>query len=959
MNPQSLHDGLLALRRRAVAIGTAAAALYGLLAALALLLACMWLDLALDLPSGVRTLCGVAALALGIGLLGRLALAARQAGALASVARRVDQVANGRGQVLAGVDLMLHQQTYRGSAAIPATAATTAGLAQIAVERAAALASKVSAETAAPLRPLARPGGILASILLLAAIIALAAPRLASTQLLRFADPFGDHPPYSRVVFSVEPGDTKIVYGGGVEIRATAEGGTVENADLVLGGSQPGGAEEALPMFPEPGGKWRATVASVTEPVRYYVRTRGARSRKYGIEVITVPKLESVRFRITPPAYTNRPPYEGPLPQGGIAGLAGTKVELWASSNRPLSGGTLEFNPDAAAANPPTSAATSTAPSSTKSATQPAAPTPSSLALAPTSPRAAEATGSFVIGAAGKIRVKVTDVAGQASNETFAASVTVLPDERPFVRMTEPRPDSFATPDVTLPVALTGEDDYGVTRVQLYRSLNDSRSRPQDMPAPAPPPTRLPAAVGLPLAEYGLKPGDVIKLFGRVEDNDPAGAKGSESPVVVVRIISQEQMRRMQLTRDALDVLVSKYEQAARRMEAMDAEIQKLIEQAAKLDPDSQLDAEKMKQIKEMAEKLQEAAEAVKKSAKDDLPFDLDKHLTKQLDDAAKQLDYNASDFEALARQKNLSAGQAKAAMEELRKRLGVQRQQFQKEATEPLEHLEKVFPLKEDEARFVDLYQRQRDLEQRMNSLAAEQQKGGDDPRLKARMRDLEDEQRRLREELKSLVDDVENHAAGLPEDKRLDDLRNTARAFADAVRRSGAAEKMADAEQSLSEFAGKNAHDDAKAAADILEKFVSKCQSMGEQASQCLKFQPGLSEGLGNTVEQLLEASGQGPGKGTGAGGGYSMRRSTARNVGLYGGLPTRSLTAKGGGGKADRGGSADGRGAAGNPGDPSGFDGTEKLRASGQSDAAVPAKYRKRVGEYFQRVADEIGQ
>ena len=32
----------------------------------------------------------------------------------------------------------------------------------------------------------------------------------------------------------------------------------------------------------------------------------------------------------------------------------------------------------------------------------------------------------------------------------------------------------------------------------------------------------------LPLSAYGLRPGDVIKLFARVEDNDPAGAKGSE-----------------------------------------------------------------------------------------------------------------------------------------------------------------------------------------------------------------------------------------------------------------------------------------------------------------------------------------------------------------------------------------------------------------------------------------------
>ena len=201
--------------------------------------------------------------------------------------------------------------------------------------------------------------------------------------------------------------------------------------------------------------------------------------------------------------------------------------------------------------------------------------------------------------------------------------------------------------------------------------------------------------------------------------------------------------------------------------------------------------------------------------------------------------------------------------------------------------------------------------------------------------------------------MDDVENHAARLPEDKHLDDLRNTTRAFADAVRRSGAAEKMADAEQSLSEFAGKNAHDDAKAAADILEKFVSKCQSMGEQAGQCLKFQPGLSEGLGNTVEQLLEASGRPRERGLAPAAATVCGQSTAHNVGLYGGMPTRSQAAKGAAAaKSDREASADGPGTRAIPVTPQVSTGTKSYRASGQSDAAVPAKYRKRVGEYFQQ-------
>ena len=107
----------------------------------------------------------------------------------------------------------------------------------------------------------------------------------------------------------------------------------------------------------------------------------------------------------------------------------------------------------------------------------------------------------------------------------------------------------------------------------------------------------------------------------------------------------------------------------------------------------------------------------------------------------------------------------------------------------------------------------------------------------------------------------------------------------------------------------------------------------------------------------EQLLGAEGLG-GQGSGQGG-YSVRRNSLRNVGLYGSLPLRgqqSARANGGhapGGLGDR-----SAGGADEPGAGKGT-GADRLRASGQSDASVPPEYRRRVSEYFQRVADELEQ
>jgi hypothetical protein len=162
------------------------------------------------------------------------------------------------------------------------------------------------------------------------------------------------------------------------------------------------------------------------------------------------------------------------------------------------------------------------------------------------------------------------------------------------------------------------------------------------------------------------------------------------------------------------------------------------------------------------------------------------------------------------------------------------------------------------------------------------------------------------------------------------------------------------------LNDFAGTKAHAESKDAADTLEKFIARCHSMGQAGRACLKFQPTLAANLGNTVDQLLGSMNLGVGQnGIGAGGGYMSRRTSLANVGLYGTIPLKSQESRGGGGKADHGATADGRGDKPGDTDPSAVGANDKTKIAGASDAAVPAQYRARVGEYFQRVADELDE
>jgi hypothetical protein len=329
-------------------------------------------------------------------------------------------------------------------------------------------------------------------------------------------------------------------------------------------------------------------------------------------------------------------------------------------------------------------------------------------------------------------------------------------------------------------------------------------------------------------------------------------------------------------------------------------------------------------------------------------------------------LDAAARDLENALAESSLTDKELAERLAKLAARLAARRQQFQAEALLPLEHLAKIYPLIEDQSRFVLLVLRQRDLADRLAAMKG--QDGVDDPPLKARMRELEEEQRALREELNQLLDDIENHVAQLPDEEPFEKLRETALKFVAAVRGSGAAEAMSEAENALSEFAGTRAHEKASEAADILERFLSLCEGMVGQCQGCLVFNPSLAKCLGDTVAQLLQEAGLGMGMGTGAGGGaglgpgngFSARRSPLGNMGLYGGLPGLGPQF-GDQGLGPAGAQADAPGSLGGDGsnDPALVEAAATGQASGSAQGTIPARYRQRVGQYFQRIAEEASE
>jgi len=917
MSDTLLNARLGELRKRTLNVGWGKAAARAVTIILVAMMVSIWADAAVDLPPQLRIAATALAAAAGLFGLGWVMRDTIRSLARSRLARTLDAHLSAAGQIVTGIDLM-DDGTIR--------AGLGAGLAELAVQRASDRAAGVTPHEIVSSRPAWMSASMLTGVCCSAAAIAIMLPGLAKTEFLRFADPFGDHPPYSRLILHVEPGNASVVYGDGFDVTVRTEGMPAERVELVLEPAD-GSPADAVPMFPEQNGHWRTTIANVTAPGRYFARSRGTRSRRFDLHVITVPRIQEVRMRITPLQYTNLPPYEGPVPEGGIKGLKHTRVEIVAASNRPLSEGNITIRSQGAA---------------------------KSFSMAPAAARTS-VSGVFEIAESGTLEISISDVEGTHLRDPFLAQVTLLKDERPMVRLLEPRQMSLATPNVSLPIVVGAEDDYGISRVELFRGLNDSRPIPITLAEPVAPTPIHDATHSLPLASYGLQPGDVIKLFARAEDNDPDGSKGAESTIAEVHIISVPDYQRMMLSQQGMEVLQSKYQQAQRRMEALQEEIDRLSKELEKAAPGSEVDKKLRKKLEELARQMAKDAAEIKEQAENKLPFDVDQALSKQLEELAKALEESSKQCKGMAGQPKLSTEDARKKLDEMKKALKRNREQFDEEAMKPMEHLAKVFPLMEDEGRFVALYQRQRDLAERMESLRGE--KDTDNPATRARMREFEEEQAKLREELRAVIDDIEAHVEQLPDDPRLDDMRKTAKDFADALRKSDAERQMSDAESALGERACDRGADSAKAAADTLEQFLGKCKGMGEKGGQCLKFQPKLAACLGDTVKQMQNAMGMG--QGNAMGNGYSVSQNTMQNMGLYGNLPTMGQTSRSGGGRDGAwtagGGSRDGAGQARSDWTVSNGPGSRGVAGSGD---AVPAEYRHRVNEYFRRLADEAG-
>jgi hypothetical protein len=947
---QSIPSLIVPFRRRKLLVESLRIALIACAIATLALLFTMWLDLIWALPATARwviTRLG----AITIFAAGCLFLYIRfQRVNISNLAISIDQQALTGGQIIAGLEL--EKAAREGSGRI------TAGLAAIAADQAGNRLSRIDPAFILPLKPAKKPLIVLASSLFVMALLAAIMPSLAWNQFQRFLFPSRDVPQYTGTIIVIEPTDATVRYGEDLSIKAIVKSGEVERMHLV---TIVEGKERIVPMLPEEQGTWQAVLIRVTEPMDIFARSGSSRSSLGHIKVALTPKIESVKIRIQPPEYTRRAAYEGPIPAEGIVGLAGTRVEFFATSNRPLSLGQIHLQLE-------------------KSGEQLVAlqPLKTSDVDSGSASESREVSGSYSLTESGSFSLTVSDIAGTPSTDKIEGKITVVPDQRPIVRILERKPYSLATPDIQLPVVVAAEDDYGISSLEVFRSLNNSIPTPMSLSVDGGP--RQNNRFELPLPSYGLEPGDEIRLFARAEDNDPQSPKGSESPVTVIYIISTQEFQEMMLEREGAESMQAKYNAAQRHLENLADAIRQATEAAKKAEsaasegttPESEQANQELNQKLTDAQKTAaEAARAMQEMSKQAMPIDVDQDLAKELAEMAKQTAELAEQLKQMAESqagtRPLNEDEQKK-LEDMAQGNKQNREDIQNKAIEPLNTMQAALPLMMAQDAFQQLVEQQRDLSQRLESLRNSE--NADDQKNQRRASELEAEQEQLRQSLDQLLDQIEQQADKLPDDEDLSELKTTAQEFAQAVRDSEAMKEMANAQQAILSEDFPQAHQSAETAADILEKFLKQCEGMSEAGEQAckLKFSPSRGgKGLGKSLHQIRKmmkpgnkpGSAQGLGKGNKPSNGFSQRAPGPQNVGMYGAMPSspppksqRGQSDKVSQGTATVSSSSDvRRGANEQESDGQGAGG-------GQSDARIPSQYRNQVQEYFRRISEQLG-
>ena len=339
-------------------------------------------------------------------------------------------------------------------------------------------------ERAAPKAIDTRPGRNSVVILACCAAVVLAyglwRPAFAINALSRLAQPFDPPVHVLTTDIHVVPGDAEVIESQPFPIRATLSRNVPVTATLEyrvgdFDWSSVGMTRIDDNTFGYDGFK------AMWHPLQYRVAAGRSVSRTYRATLRYHPRIEKLSVAVTRPAYAGGNTVRLKDGVGDISELVGSTVALSLAATRPIDHGFLDFIDGSEVA----------------------------IIVDTMDPRSASV--EFPLKVSGSYVIRVTDADGLNNVKPTRHNITAEPDQTPLAVVARPGRDMILPLDSVVDVAVEAQDDVGLASVTLQTQVAKAGwSDTQEWNVSAPAAKRRAFQTSLPLAELGLKVGDVL-----------------------------------------------------------------------------------------------------------------------------------------------------------------------------------------------------------------------------------------------------------------------------------------------------------------------------------------------------------------------------------------------------------------------------------------------------------------
>ncbi|HCE45692.1 MAG TPA: hypothetical protein DET40_19285 [Lentisphaeria bacterium] len=775
-----------------------------------------------------------------------------------------------------------------------------------------------------PLSGIWKNMGILTALASCLLMVFLFAGDTLKTLSARVFFPYWDVPPCSSYVFSVDPQEPRILYGGDQAVSVRITGAPVEAQVWFI--TRYNGKTYRTSCFRDNESRYTQRLEKVVYPLEFCFAAGKARSRWHRIDLLYQPVIAVASVRITAPAYSGLPRKQFFAGNDELSGLKNSNVELSVTSNRELLDGRLILRP---AGNP------------SAEETIPAVKTGKSTL-----------NFNWSIKEPAEVEVVIRDIRGTCNKDRYILSQKTVPDRPPELSISNPPVFSLATPGSSMPLSGSASDDLGLQKVEIVKAVVGYRDRMKHL-GPDAQARSFRFDDKLELKDIGVLPGQTLEFYMEAADGNPDLTGIASSEIVRVQIISEEEYALMLRVRTGLEDFVRRYRVISDEIRNLRKNLQELADKAAASPGKT---AELAALLEKAVESSKHAADLFEKMAMDFPLYDIEKEFMKSLKDSSDKF-----------RNIGVSLENLKPGTPDFAQKARMLSSQFE-QAAEPVEEqirdageIELVARLLECRIRFEKITAAQETMVRRLQRLESE-----------TRFRDLKmlallgQRQGELRKELLKILGDIEGSSAKLP--SGYDKLKYGSLEFMDKVNELEIPALMLKAADAAKNTEGKKTLVNAELALEKMRQILS--ESENGPFGTCKGGSPNfdMRKKLGSTLQQMLDAlkmlsrgdkgsagtGGQGSASGTGEGmfggvpdNGYQSGMNSPLNIPVFG--PQRTSFESG-----------HGNGAQGPSGIRIDKNASEKLsrpqagRSEGKEKGVpyenVPGKYREAVKKYF---------